>query len=169
MLDVGFIGLWLTGSIYLYGIESHVTYFLFGCRMMGSLGDVIKVQAQYNWVGKPNCIEVLHLLLWGNCWCYWSYFWVTIALNLGILGICVIYSIHLIHWLLATVMTGLWVCECLGVCLVWLHLGFWVFKVDFRVIYGFWGWIYECEGVTSCFMGFWVSLGVPLGFRGWFN
>ena len=29
-------------------------------------------------------------------------FWVTITLNLGILDICVIYNIHLIHWLLVT-------------------------------------------------------------------
>ena len=33
---------------------------------MGSLGDVTKVQAQYNWVDKPNCTEVLHLLQQGT-------------------------------------------------------------------------------------------------------
>ena len=32
-----------------------------------------------------------------------------------------------------------------------------------RVIYGFWGWICECEGVTRSFMGFGVSSGVSLG------
>ena len=37
---------------------------------MGSLGDVIKAQAQYNWVGKPNCTEMLHLLQWGNYYWY---------------------------------------------------------------------------------------------------
>ena len=51
--------------MHLYGIVSHVTYFLFDCRMMRSLGDVTKAQAQYNWVDKPNCTEVLHLLLRG--------------------------------------------------------------------------------------------------------
>ena len=30
----------------------------------------------------------------------------------------------------------------------------WVFKVISRVIYGFWGWIYECEGDTRSFRGF---------------
>ena len=37
------------------------------------------------------------------------------------------------------------------------------FKVIYRVIYGFWDWIYECEGVTRCFRGFGVSPGVSLG------
>ena len=37
-----------------------------------------------------------------------------------------------------------------------------MFKVISRVFYGFWGWIYECEGVTRCFKGFWVSVGVSL-------
>ena len=32
-----------------------------------------------------------------------------------------------------------------------------------RVIYGFGGWIYECEGVTRCFKGFW---GIYEGFFG---
>ena len=35
--------------------------------MMGSLdGDTIKVQAQYNWVAKANCTELLHLLQRGS-------------------------------------------------------------------------------------------------------
>ena len=28
------------------------------------------------------------------------------------------------------------------------------FKAISRVIYGFWGWIYECEGLARCFKGF---------------
>ena len=40
-------------------------------------------------------------------------------------------------------------------------LGFLGFKVISRVIYGFWGWIYECEGVARSFMGF---LGISRGF-----
>ena len=72
VLDVGFIdsfvdlldcGSPVLFSMHLYGIVSHVAYFLFDCRMMGSLGDVTKVQAQYSWVSKPNCTEILHLLL----------------------------------------------------------------------------------------------------------
>ena len=44
-----------------YGIISHLTYVLFDCRMMGSLGATItKPKTQYNWVGKPNCTEELH-------------------------------------------------------------------------------------------------------------
>ena len=37
--------------------------------------------------------------------------------------------------------------------------GFLVFKVICRVIYGFWGWIYGCEGVIRCFKGFWGIYG----------
>ena len=33
---------------------------------MGSLGGDTKAQAQYNWVAKANCTEVLHLLLRGD-------------------------------------------------------------------------------------------------------
>ena len=44
-----------------------------------------------------------------------------------------------------------------------IAFGFWVFKVDYWVFYGFWGWIYECGATARCFMGFWVSLGVSLG------
>ena len=56
-------------------------------------------------------------------------------------------------------------------CMFWgLRLGFWVFKVDFRVIYGFWDWIYECEGVTRCFKGFWgIYVGLFGGLRGSFG
>ena len=38
-------------------------------------------------------------------------------------------------------------------------MGFGVFKVIYGVIYGFWGGIYECEGVARCFKGFWGILG----------
>ena len=34
----------------------------------------------------------------------------------------------------------------------------WVFGdlgLFLRLIFGFWGWIYECEGIASCFKGFW--------------
>ena len=56
----------------------------------------------------------------------------------------------------------------MGLCLFGCMLGvivfgFSVFKVDSRVIYGFWGWIYECEGVTRYFKGFW---GIYEGFFG---
>ena len=54
-------------------------------------------------------------------------------------------------------------------CMIWgdCCLGFWVFRVDFRVIYGFWGWIYECEGVARCFKGFWgIYWGFIWGFKG---
>ena len=52
-------------------------------------------------------------------------------------------------------MTG---CKSVG---VWgdIHLGFWGFKVISRVIYGFWGWIYECEGDARSFKGFWGIFG----------
>ena len=42
-----------------------------------------------------------------------------------------------------------------------IAFGFLGFKVISRVIYGFWGWIYECEGVARSFMGFW---GISRGF-----
>ena len=35
---------------------------------MGSLGGATKTQAQYNWVGKPNCTEDLHRPFRGNYW-----------------------------------------------------------------------------------------------------
>ena len=40
-----------------------------------------------------------------------------------------------------------------------IAFGFLGFKVIYRVIYGFWGWIHECEGVTRCLKGFWGIYG----------
>ena len=39
---------------------------------------------------------------------------------------------------------------------------FWGLRLFLGSFVGFWGWIYECEGDTRSFMGFWVSLGVSL-------
>ena len=48
-------------SIHLYGIVSHLTYFLFDCRMMGSLGAITtKPKLSTIGVDKPNCTEDLH-------------------------------------------------------------------------------------------------------------
>ena len=49
----------------------------------------------------------------------------------------------------------------IGLIVCWV---FWGFEVIYRVIYWFWGWIYECEGVARCFKGFGgISRGFTLG------
>ena len=40
-----------------------------------------------------------------------------------------------------------------GVC-AWVFRVFRGFKVDYRVFYGFLGWVNECGATARCFMGF---------------